>query len=685
MRKELVIIFVIFIQYSVQTQSILYEENFSDRCVCSAIFDMESTLPQGWSIDDGTTEGYIDGSAEGTRDFFGIASSARLNSGVYTCDDYNNGNGLNSNYPFSGKSLHITGYHNTNTSSIIRNSIKTSVLSPVYFTDDCRHQDIRLELKWELISKANSSAKFDIDIWFGGELGQWVNIFTALGNTDSGDDDSSPLITNGECTGCAFNGTNTDPERLCIDCYTGASQGFNGPFRLRFTYTNPNNSGNEGVIIDDVKIVADQSIPSCHPDYDALRALYISTSGEEWTERSGWSILAGGGYDCSECDVCSWEGIICNNAGRVIRVELPFNNLSGYLPTELGKLKYLEALSLFENNISGEIPGSIFSIVPLFELNLNTNKLTGEFPEEMTNAKKLDALLAANNQLNGVLPDNIENMTDLRILNLADNSIKSPTFFACLPATIGHLSKLEELVLRDNALSGCIPVSAELLCQNNVFVDLTGNPIHNNFNDFCQTGVGICTGCADDMGLSSVWEQHISWYINKIITSTGGALQGSNLAYYAGESICLEPGFFVESESVFMAEIDDCPVVNDNSTCNSAIPIAISSAITYNSAGPTNNGGCHNCSESAEHAVWYKFDPEINQTIDISSCNSGKDTRLWVYEGTCNNLVQVAQSDDECSSSFASEILNISVSASKTYYLEWDNRWNDEGFFFTIR
>jgi len=68
--------------------------------------------------------------------------------------------------------------------------------------------------------------------------------------------------------------------------------------------------------------------------------------------------------------------------------------------------------------------------------------------------------------------------------------------------------------------------------------------------------------------------------------------------------------------------------------------------------------------------------------FSVSSCNASGDQRLWIYEGSCDELNQIAASDDDCG-------LNVSINQLRlnmgdTIYLEWDDRWNDEGFEFTI-
>ena len=90
----------------------------------------------------------------------------------------------------------------------------------------------------------------------------------------------------------------------------------------------------------------------------------------------------------------------------------------------------------------------------------------------------------------------------------------------------------------------------------------------------------------------------------------------------------------------------------------------------------------------AGHSNWYKFTPAKNGKLSISTCGIDADTRLWVYKGACNSLVSVAESDDECDGATLSEIAvaisGLAVTANTTYYLEWDDSWENVPFEFNL-
>ena len=122
-----------------------------------------------------------------------------------------------------------------------------------------------------------------------------------------------------------------------------------------------------------------------------------------------------------------------------------------------------------------------------------------------------------------------------------------------------------------------------------------------------------------------------------------------------------------------------------NYTCADALEI--DNCGNYNTLAIDSGNGAFN--SDATHAVWYKFTPSMSGTIDISSCDGGVNTRLWVYEGSCENLNLIASSDDDCEigpgqAATASQILGLTVTAGTPIYIEWDDFGSTEAFAFEI-
>lgn len=85
---------------------------------------------------------------------------------------------------------------------------------------------------------------------------------------------------------------------------------------------------------------------------------------------------------------------------------------------------------------------------------------------------------------------------------------------------------------------------------------------------------------------------------------------------------------------------------------------------------------------------WYKIVPATDGLMTISSCGGGADTRVVLFTGRCDSLSIFGYNDDACiyhrdsvdeyASSFSKP-----VKAGVTYFVHWDNAWDDSDFSFT--
>lgn len=125
----------------------------------------------------------------------------------------------------------------------------------------------------------------------------------------------------------------------------------------------------------------------------------------------------------------------------------------------------------------------------------------------------------------------------------------------------------------------------------------------------------------------------------------------------------------------------------DANNCLNAIPVTNSIYTVGTIDGDQTNTICTtSTTDVASNAEWYVYTAAANFTVNISSNlpqNSGTDTRLHVYSGTCGTLTCVAGNDDISSNNFTSST-SFSVIAGESYYLAWDNRWSSSGFDFQI-
>ncbi|WVZ02954.1 hypothetical protein V8G54_023760 [Vigna mungo] len=141
--------------------------------------------------------------------------------------------------------------------------------------------------------------------------------------------------------------------------------------------------------------------------------------------------------------ISDWQGI----SG-----EIPRNRISGTLPADIGKLRYLSLLSAADNLITGEIPATLTSLTGLTHLDLRNNKISGPIPQNMGQLQMLSRVFLSGNQITGPIPGSICHIYRLVDLDLSNNHLSGP-----IPESLGRMAVLSTLKLDNNRLSGCIP------------------------------------------------------------------------------------------------------------------------------------------------------------------------------------------------------------------------------------
>ncbi|PHT41537.1 hypothetical protein CQW23_20391 [Capsicum baccatum] len=131
---------------------------------------------------------------------------------------------------------------------------------------------------------------------------------------------------------------------------------------------------------------------------------------------------------------------------KLLQLDLSKNHLEGSIPVDICNLKLIQVLALTENKLSGPVPSCV-SGLPLEHIHLDKNQLVGE----------LDALF---------------NILSLKTLDLGYNS-----FTGNIPHTIGSLSNLNFLLLKNNQLQGEIPTQIGLLNKLSV-MDFSFNKLY---------------------------------------------------------------------------------------------------------------------------------------------------------------------------------------------------------------
>ncbi|CAN6237174.1 unnamed protein product [Urochloa humidicola] len=129
------------------------------------------------------------------------------------------------------------------------------------------------------------------------------------------------------------------------------------------------------------------------------------------------------------------------------------NSFTGQMPSFCISSQSLEVLDLSYNRLSGHVPNQLGNCSALRVLKAGQNNITGALPDELFNATLLEHLSFHNNDLEGtILGEHVIRLCNLVILNLGRNR-----FSGTIPASIGHLGRLEELHLNRNDMSGELP------------------------------------------------------------------------------------------------------------------------------------------------------------------------------------------------------------------------------------
>ena len=185
--------------------------------------------------------------------------------------------------------------------------------------------------------------------------------------------------------------------------------------------------------------------------YNALKALYAATDGDNWTNNSGWdTTLANPTGD----QLDDFFGVDVNGSGLVTSIELATNNLRGSIPSELGDLSNLTWLELANNGLSGSIPPELGALSDVYYLTLSDNVLSGSIPPELGQLTRVTDLRLGGNDLTGMIPPELGNLVNLRLLAIHDNG-----FFGKLPLTMANLAELNYLSFGGQEL--CAPETPE--------------------------------------------------------------------------------------------------------------------------------------------------------------------------------------------------------------------------------
>ncbi|KAM5578174.1 pollen-specific leucine-rich repeat extensin-like protein 1 [Rosa sericea] len=201
--------------------------------------------------------------------------------------------------------------------------------------------------------------------------------------------------------------------------------------------------------------------------------------------------------------VCTYKGVYCAPAPDepktqvVAGIDLNKADIAGFLPDELGLLSDLALIHLNSNRFCGILPQSLANLTLLNELDLSNNRFVGPFPTVVLSLPSLKYLDLRYNEFEGPIPpqlfSNIVQLDAIFVNNNRFTSINIPAssllssasvvVFAnnklggCLSPSIANFAEtLEELLLINTSLSGCLPQQVGFLYKLRV-LDVSNNKL----------------------------------------------------------------------------------------------------------------------------------------------------------------------------------------------------------------
>ena len=185
--------------------------------------------------------------------------------------------------------------------------------------------------------------------------------------------------------------------------------------------------------------------------------------------------------------IARWDGVrLAGTPQRVTRLVLPGKGLRGTIPPDLGRLSMLTDLNLRSNALAGEIPEELGNLTNLRVLNLHSNKLSGDLPD-LSRITGLEELYLPNNYdetvqdsgLTGTVPTWLNGMTKMRELWLWGNQLSGT-----IPDLSG-MTSLQKLKLANNMLTGGVP-DGSMLPPNVTWLIIDRNPLGGGIPDLSE-------------------------------------------------------------------------------------------------------------------------------------------------------------------------------------------------------
>jgi hypothetical protein len=104
------------------------------------------------------------------------------------------------------------------------------------------------------------------------------------------------------------------------------------------------------------------------------------------------------------------------------RLDLENTNLTGSIPSEIGRLTRIESLKLDMNKLNGTLPTELGNLVNMdLSLALQSNEFVGTIPSELGRLTRVDELALHQNSLTGPLPFELGRLLDAQVISFMLN------------------------------------------------------------------------------------------------------------------------------------------------------------------------------------------------------------------------------------------------------------------------
>ncbi|CAL5430458.1 unnamed protein product [Camellia sinensis] len=261
-------------------------------------------------------------------------------------------------------------------------------------------------------------------------------------------------------------------------------------------------------------------------------------------------------------DPCQWQHVSCSEDGRVTRIQIGYQNLTGCLPSNLSYLTALQILDLSSNQLQGPLP-SLAGLSSLQNLSLSNNNFSSipfdfffgmtslervyldnipfhptPIPISLQNASNLKVFSANASNFSGKIPYFFGTFARLTTLHLAFNNLHGE-----LPATFSS-SSIQSLWLNEQRstykLHGSIDVIQNMTQLKEVWLDL--NSFSGPMPDFSRL-MGLESFRVRDNSITGQVPASIldlPWL--KVVSLTNNLLQGPTLKFNSSVTIDMETG-----------------------------------------------------------------------------------------------------------------------------------------------